>query len=431
MDALTGRDLCRWFPLTSPSDFLYFLPPRRGVDTAKKLRLISSAAGLGSPLESLGNIIHGFTTTLLGSGSTSVVSFIRPDARAQSARAVHSRGDSREPCAQPWERSRDSFLRRVSANGADHYRAVPLSDGYHILFTDPCSGNLCLGTDAPVGALTRLLRKVWFSPPANAASPVPILYTAGADVRHGVRIVATFAAQPDGMPDVAQASGSALEISDTKMALSDYQIIMFYTIPPDMFQDIARASVNSNVGQRLVDRDESSSEWVSWRPEDNYYEIDIFRDNFNTNAVYPLEVRGQAVAVCSNLVDIALDSSPDVVIWAFSAEGWARTWAMDTGGSMPYTRTMVQSDGSLRYLDFAGDVIMAESDDPVTPSTATEDLAPFDGASTPTSTPSRRWHSPPDSRFRDRRTADRMSGTVSVELVEEVPGISRVDVELR
>lgn len=44
VDALTGQDLSRWFPLTAPSDFLFFLPPRKRVDSAKKLRLISSAA---------------------------------------------------------------------------------------------------------------------------------------------------------------------------------------------------------------------------------------------------------------------------------------------------------------------------------------------------------------------------------------------------
>lgn len=43
MDALTGQDLNRWFPLTAPSDYLYFLPPRRGIDSTKKLRLISSS----------------------------------------------------------------------------------------------------------------------------------------------------------------------------------------------------------------------------------------------------------------------------------------------------------------------------------------------------------------------------------------------------
>lgn len=49
IDALTGEDLNRWFPLTAPSDHLYFLPPRTGVDSAKKLRLVSSQ---GTPRES-------------------------------------------------------------------------------------------------------------------------------------------------------------------------------------------------------------------------------------------------------------------------------------------------------------------------------------------------------------------------------------------
>lgn len=43
VDALTGQDLIRWFPLTAPSDFLYFLPSRPDLDSAKKLTLISSA----------------------------------------------------------------------------------------------------------------------------------------------------------------------------------------------------------------------------------------------------------------------------------------------------------------------------------------------------------------------------------------------------
>ena len=42
VDALTGQDLSRWFPLAGPSDFLYYLPSRPGLDSANKLRLISS-----------------------------------------------------------------------------------------------------------------------------------------------------------------------------------------------------------------------------------------------------------------------------------------------------------------------------------------------------------------------------------------------------
>ena len=48
VDALTGSDLKRWFPLAAPSDFLYFLPQRLGIESTKKLRLISSAGGPAS-----------------------------------------------------------------------------------------------------------------------------------------------------------------------------------------------------------------------------------------------------------------------------------------------------------------------------------------------------------------------------------------------
>jgi hypothetical protein len=48
VDASTGGDLKRWFPLAAPSDFLHFLPQRPSIDSAKKLRLISSAGGPGS-----------------------------------------------------------------------------------------------------------------------------------------------------------------------------------------------------------------------------------------------------------------------------------------------------------------------------------------------------------------------------------------------
>lgn len=115
VDALTGQDLNRWFPLTAPSDFLYFLPPRRGIDSAKKLRLISSAVHPreASPLTKR----FGVTRGSLASWGT-------------------------------WE---------PKAGQSDHFQAVPLSDGYHILFMDPETGRLCLGSDAPLGSVHWLL----------------------------------------------------------------------------------------------------------------------------------------------------------------------------------------------------------------------------------------------------------------------------------
>lgn len=407
-DAFTGRDLKRWFPLTSPSDSLYFLPPRRGVDAGSRLRLVSSAS-TSNTLDPLGNIIHGFNTTLFGSGSTSIISFLGSNPN------------------ETWEQGNHNTAVSIvmGSSSATRFRAIPLSDGYHMLFTDPCSGHLCLlGADAPVGSLARLLRKVRFRPPANAAYPLPALYAAGADLGHGVRVVAAFAAQYGAEVSDGAAGAGVGESGSRQLTLNECQILVHYTIPPDMFYHIARAGVGSGT------RSEASSEWVYWRGEGDNPGVNMVSNPYNHRAtvMYPLEVRGQEVATCSNLVGIGVDSSPDMVIWAFSADGWAKTWALNTGDGMSYSRSLVQRDGSLRYLDSEGDVAMVEAGNGATPSTGPDKLPHSAGGSRSKST--RRAGA-----VRDRNTgswtADRMGATLSVDLVEEVSGIARVDVELR
>lgn len=169
--------------------------------------------------------------------------------------------------------------------------------------------------------------------------------------------------------------------------------------------------------------------------------MESFSDGFDDSSVFPLEVPGQVVATCRNLVEVAMDSSADMVVWGFSAEGWAAAWAMDTGGSMTMTKSSVQTDGSIRYIDANGDVVMGGVEVPMTPTSVVEDLhvPALDGACASHST-----SRPPKSAYRMRRVpdhdvtfragwiaGDRMSGTASVELIEEISGIARVDVELR
>ncbi|KAL7942545.1 hypothetical protein V8C42DRAFT_359976 [Trichoderma barbatum] len=394
VDALTAQDLSGWFPLTSPSDFLYFLPPRRGVDTPRKLRLISSAAGLGNPMELLDGIIHGFSTSLLGSGSSAMVScfdtepwYMRHDRNFTLEAGGSSRDVNMNLDESLLSRNvpRDSPLRRLVAASADHFRAVPLSDGYHILFTDPRTGSLCLGTDAPVGSLTRLLRKVWFRPPTQAYSPMPLLYVAGSDTRHGVRVVATFAARPgdDGIAvDWRGFSGAGAETLGS--ADSNQQILVFYTVPPDIFHDVRR-----------VDSEARSTGYGSpqthtfGRPEPRYEPIDLLSDPFEQDSHYPVEIYGQVVDTCGNLTEIALNSSPNLIIWAFAAEGWAKTWALDTGRTEPPIRSVAYRDGSIRQVDADGDVVMAGLAPPAESSSGVSslDFNLFDGA--PVSGPDR------------------------------------------
>ncbi|RAL62952.1 hypothetical protein DID88_004041 [Monilinia fructigena] len=180
VDALTGQDLNRWFPLTAPSDFLFFLPPRKSIDSAKKLRLISSAA---KPSECAA--VH---ERAYGKKNARCFHFGK-ELGGVEAKGINSEEiEHAQQILAPVGRFRSESGRRV--DHSDHYRAVPLSDGYHILFTDPGTGALCMGSDAPVGGPTKLLRKVWFQGPEGGGSPT--VYAGGSDLSWGVRVVAAY-----------------------------------------------------------------------------------------------------------------------------------------------------------------------------------------------------------------------------------------------
>ena len=161
IDALTGQDLNRWFPLTAPSDFLYFLPPRPGVDSAKKLRLISSASH-PKEKERLGGRFFPYTST-------------------HDNMAWYEGLSNSTAFDNAWRGS----------SWCDHYYGVPISDGWNVLFTDPVEGSVCLGTDTPLGAgVTKLTRRFIFrGPTENEVPVVPKIYTSGGELRWGVRVV--------------------------------------------------------------------------------------------------------------------------------------------------------------------------------------------------------------------------------------------------
>lgn len=404
MDASTGHDLSRWFPLSSPSDYLYFLPPRRGIDTNRKLRLISSVAGLSTPLESLYSWLHGLN---LGVDNEALVSHLHNSQEQASERGI--RTVSTYPMHTPALRARHLFgneeshpqsvLRKVKASSADHYRAVPLSDGYHVLFTDPRTGQLCLGTDAPVGPLARLLRKIHFRPPAGI-SESPVLYAAGSDTRHGIRVVATF-------------------LLDSKR-----QAVVFFTVSPDLFYDVAQLEAS------MVDSN-------SWDAQARYRAIDVFSEPFRNCDTYPIEIHGQCIDLCDNLVEVVLrNDSSGLIIWAFSSDGWARTYALDNGKEKQHAYTSMQRDGSLRQMDDDDDMYMPDAASSHSyqlnlarrePETSRPYLDGAVASGLGDITPPRDSDRRPTMRFWNGRT----SATRNLDVADEADGITRVDVELR
>ncbi|KAK5000928.1 hypothetical protein LTR66_000274 [Elasticomyces elasticus] len=340
IDALTGQNLNRWFPLAAPSDHLYFLPPRGGRDRPTKLRLVSSAAHPGQERPAVGR---------------------RFEKKASGIGGFWSRIGSNEAAAGP--------SRGAVAHGApeiDHCRAVPLSDGYHLLFTDPAINLLCLGSDAPLGGPNKLLRKMMFIPPSQctfgilcdnaeeaelelANAPTPSLYKAAADLSQGVRIVVGYG-----------------------------EHIVLYSVPPDTFlqavaeQEYKDLSTGSDTEASSTlppgelpyfEAGHRNLEWVPWRP-------DRSNSHVTSQAMchWPLKIRGTHIGSLPGLVELSISSSPrnDLTIWSFGIGGDAVTWQVDDGiRPRRVTNRTIARDGTVGAADERdadGDVFMSGAD---------------------------------------------------------------------
>ncbi|KAK1993999.1 F-box domain-containing protein [Colletotrichum falcatum] len=407
VDSQTNRDLVRRFPLSTRSDFVYFLPPRPAVDSAKKLRLISSAAAAdcGSNsmqiiLGALGGSFGGYPPEIpavisrletSAAGSETDISSVYTITEQQLSASI-SPPPFRKTTWRGWERK----VPRHRSTAADNYRAVPLSDGSHILFTDPRTGYLCLGADSPIGSMTRLQRKVQFRPPPTACSNAPTLCAVGSDLTNGVRVAAVF---------------PIARWVDQLGFQSEKQLLVFYTLPPDMFKDISRSA---NLTDML---DRPMADWATWWPMSELQDAAVIHESGSKTSrllcdgpSYPLAAHGQPVAVCSSLVDLALDPGPDMLIWAFGGDGLTRCWALNTGDRKGVRRSTVLRDGSMREMDVDGDVSMDDANLNLQSNLQLEDTS---------STGVRPL------------TLDGEEDVVSAGFLENIQGVARLDVDLR
>jgi hypothetical protein len=329
VDAVTGQDLSRWFPLTVPSDFTYFLLPRLNVDPEKKLRLISSSA------------------------------------HPQDRPSIIKSFCSSRPISRSFEGTLGTGDRRASALSSyptcDHFRAVPLSDGHHILFTDSASGLLALGCDARIGSSPKLLRRILFRPPSGLRSTVPRIYTVANDLTEGIRVVAGY----NGTvilyvvpPDIFAVSTyeESVDTGLTQVTTKDHSIDHSRTVLSTK-QDGAHSyrAVQHASNETPV---EWLGDWLSWHKDkfevchqDEYdvvgeygkpsgdtqkslspagarhndgrfqQENDDSDDNkpvseeqSQQNQLWPLVIRGVQIGVVPELVEVAIQTKPDLSI---------------------------------------------------------------------------------------------------------------------
>lgn len=252
----------------------------------------------------------------------------------------------------------------TTSNIRDHYRPVPLGDGDHILYTDPRTGTLSLGSDATGGSLDRLICKAHFRPPMDTTSTLPVVYTALSDTRFGVCVMATFSVGSGGYDSLGEDILTRPINSDPSISSeTDKQMIVFYMIPPYVLSVISHGLCRQHC-MNATEHDENGSLLVEIdsRPKGSCNEIDSEVDGFAQVTTYPLEIRGLPVAICCNLVELALDSGADIILWAFCEQGWARAWALRVSHQDTPHRTVVEASGSLRQVDSKGDYNMTEEE---------------------------------------------------------------------
>jgi hypothetical protein len=155
----------------------------------------------------------------------------------------------------------------------------------------------------------------------------------------------------------------SLDVDPLRTSDTDKQMVVLYTIPHDLLAVISEGQCRQRCMIATQDKKEDKQlDSMYGRPKGNCNNIEFPDHPFAEETEYPLEIRGQPVAICRNLVELAINSGPDMVLWAFSAQGWARAWALRAGCEDTPHCTVVQADGSLRQVDSKGDYIMTEVD---------------------------------------------------------------------
>ena len=182
----------------------------------------------------------------------------------------------------------DSSSRRSDASSYDHYHAVPLSDGHHILFIDPQTGRLSLGCDAPFGGPIKLLRKIDFIPPSSD-NKTPRLYASALDMSWGARIVAVY--------------------GDT---------LVFYSVPPDVCnlsrEEQKPDSWDLYTAPPFWNEELSDDHWLNWWEEPSP------ADRADKDLIWPISIRGQEIGTFPRVCEVAVQTKPRLTIWACSLD---------------------------------------------------------------------------------------------------------------
>ncbi|KAL4866074.1 hypothetical protein BDV12DRAFT_187690 [Aspergillus spectabilis] len=296
VDQQTNKDCRKHLSMSQPTEILHFMPNRS--DTPLEFRLISSLAGPG---------MEGCGCQNLSPGDTNPSC---PFHAMQNDVQTFSRW-------APEQKDRVGLVRTTQCH---HYRAVPVNDGVHVLFVEPRTGFLCVGSDAPIDGPTSLTRALVCVPPplgnetsdGSKDTPLPTAFASGSDLNWGLRVVAAYGDR-----------------------------LVFYSVPLDVFNLLKRERERQGDGV-MADSDLARDFFLNQQRgnarrgslaqnQNGDWEFLLSISYRPTAMMWPFKIYGKEIGRVQNVVELALQSSHGGArIWAFGASGETNIIDVDT-----------------------------------------------------------------------------------------------------
>jgi len=243
----------------------------------------------------------------------------------------------RASAAGPARRGEDGGVPPEYARGFAHVGALPLAGGRRALFVGGRDGRLGVGVEAPVGERARLRRRVVLVPPGEGRAP-PAAYAAGAERGGALRVVAAYGGD-----------------------------VVLFSLPPGVLAVLEAEQRREGGLRRVEDEDGPSEEWLDWWPQEDFPtdRTAIEDAGGGPKSIWPLFLKGTTIGRLENVVEVAVNDSEELCIWAFTLDGSAVAWKIDNG-SRNLVKSRAAPDGRIlnQYeLDADDDVIMKDLHD--------------------------------------------------------------------
>ena len=263
-DQVTGEDMNRWFATNGRHELLHFVPANCGNMLPERIQMVTS---LSYPIDDI-----------IGSDHM----FARETPSSENLLSVNRKRMMNEPSIS--------------------YAALPLDDGYHIIYLDCINGSLCLGCRTISRGQMRVRAKVVFRGPSENS-------------RVGCYRFLT------------RKEGGIILVAGFRVASQDR--IYMYSIPPEIVAtpfDLQRPNSKMIVEDALKVASTLNTHlaWTDWWPsEDNN-----FKRNQDGNSIsWPIVMRGTYFAESTDVADVAIQFDSHLIIWIFRQNGDAAVYS--------------------------------------------------------------------------------------------------------